>query len=305
MRIAFLGTVEFSRRCLAEVLACGGDVAAVLTLSQEAAGFNADWADLAPVAAAHGVPCHRIRNINDPETVELLRSLAPDVLFVFGWSQLVSQPVLELPRLGAVGTHPALLPRGRGRHPLTWALVEGLSESGLTFFYLDEGADSGDILWQRAFPIEPTDEAADLYAKICDLAAVAIREFLPQLQDGTAPRRAQDDTLATYWRKRNDDDRIIHWEAPTMTTYNLVRGLAPPYIGATTTHGDTELVVRRARLNGEPLSPADEASPPGTVLARSGDEFDVRTGDGRLTLVDVDAGGSALPAPGARLGGAA
>lgn len=303
MRIAFLGTVEFSRRCLAEVLACGGDVAAVLTLPREAASFNADWADLAPVAATHGVPCHRIRNINDPETVELLRSLAPDVLFVFGWSQLVSHAVLELTRLGAVGTHPALLPRGRGRHPLTWALVEGLAESGLTFFYLDEGADSGDILWQRAFPIDLEDDAAALYAKICDLACVAVREFLPQLENGTAPRQAQDKALATYWRKRNDDDRVIHWEAATMTTYNLIRGLAPPYVGATTTWGVTHLVVRCARLNGAPLPPANEALPPGTVLARRGNELDVRTGDGQVTLVDVDAGASALPTPGARLGG--
>ena len=305
-RFAFLGTVEFSRRCLEELLvACpgaGSQVAGVLTLPREAASFNSDWADLAPVAERHGVPCHHIRTLDDPAALELLRGLAPDVLLVFGWSQLVRESVLAVPPGGCIGTHPALLPAGRGRHPITWALVEGRAESGLTFFYLDEGADSGDIVWQRAFPIALEHDAADVYETVCDLGCTAVRELVPLLAAGTAPRAPQDHARATIGRKRNDADRVIHWEGPAMAAYNLIRGLARPYLGATTTLDGGELVVLRAR---PPLAVVPPAAPPGTVLARRGSELDIRTGDGVLTLVEIEAGGQREPVPGDLLGRAA
>jgi methionyl-tRNA formyltransferase len=199
MRIAFVGAVEFSRECLEETLVTGGDVIAVLTLAAERAGFHGDYADLGPVAASHGVPVHRIGNINDPAEIELIRSLHPDVIFVFGWSQLLGPELLQL--APCIGSHPTLLPRNRGRHPLTWALVEGLEQSGLTFLWLDGDADTGDILWQRAFPIEIEDDAATVYRRVVRLGREAIREFLPALESGSAPRLPQNEALATYWRK--------------------------------------------------------------------------------------------------------
>src|ERR1700730_11426069 len=164
MRIVFVGTVEFSRRCLEEVVAAGGDVVGVLTLPPERGGAHGDYADLSPVADAHGLSLHLIGNVNDPETLALIRSLRPDLILVLGGSQLLGPELLSI--ASCIGSHPALLPRDRGRHPLTWALVDGLDETGLTFFWLDEGADSGDILWQHAVRIDPDDDAASLYAKI-------------------------------------------------------------------------------------------------------------------------------------------
>ena len=290
MRIVLVGAVAFSRRCLEETVAAGGDVAAVLTLAPEHASFNSDYVDLEPTARAHGIPVHRIRKTSDPETVELLGELAPDVIFVFGWSQLLPPELLALPPLGCIGTHPALLPHGRGRHPIVWTLVEGLERSGLTFFYLDEGADSGDILWQGEFTVELEDDAGTLYAKIEDLAAEAIHAFLPQLEAGTAPRIAQDETQATYWRKRTDDDRRIDWTASSRTIYDLVRALTHPYVGATTTARGDEVVVWRARL----LHGSAPAARPGTIVARRDDGIEVRTGDSSLLLAEVEAGAGAL-----------
>src|SRR5581483_9542000 len=146
----------------------GGDVVAVLTRSGEAAGLHGDYVDLEPTTTRLGVPLHRIGNVNDPQSIELIRSLRPDVIFVLGWSQLVGRELLST--APCIGSHPALLPRDRGRHPITWALVDGLDESGLTFFWLDEGADSGDILWQRSFPIGPDEDASDVYARVEELA---------------------------------------------------------------------------------------------------------------------------------------
>ena len=309
-RFAFLGTVDFSARTLAALLDAGAEVAGVLTLPREAATFNADWVDLEPLCRERGVPCLHVRHIGDPEAEAALRSLAPDVLLVFGWSQLVPARVLAIPREGSIGTHPALLPEGRGRHPITWALVEGRTRSGLTLFHLEEGADTGDIVWQRSFPIALEDDAAAVYERVCELGCAAARDLVAAFRAGTVQRLAQDASRATSWRKRTDDDRIIRWEAPTMTTYNLIRGLARPYIGATTSWAGRQLVVLRAAppRHDDPavgLPAGAVQSVPGTVLGRSGDRLTVRTGDGTLELLAVEGADAPGPQPGDRLGEAA
>lgn len=283
MRIVFVGAVDFSRHTLEAVLENGGNVVGVITLDAQYARRHADFADLGPVADRFGVPVYRINKINDE--IDLLRSLKPDVIFIFGWSQLISNEILELPPLGCIGTHPALLPKNRGRHPLIWALVEGLEQSGLTFLYLDEGVDSGDILWQKAFPITLDDDAGTLYEKIKALAVEAIAEFLPQLEAGTAPRIVQDANQATTWRKRSKADGEIDWRADTMETYNLVRALTHPYPGAHTYLGGEAVVIWKAALPESVLPDAAADLKPGELFTGDGDRLCVRTGDGYLRVV--------------------
>ncbi len=288
MRIVFVGTVDFSRRCLQQVLDCGGDVVSVLTLAKEDARFHADYADLSEVSRRHGVPVRNIKDINDSENIEWLLSLKPDVIFVFGWSQLISKRILAIPSLGCIGTHPALLPRNRGRHPIVWALVEGLEESGLTFFYLDEGADSGDILWQRSFPISLEDDAGSIYSKVKTLAGEAIREFLPRLEKRIAPRTPQEHSQATYWRKRMEKDGEIDWSVPTLRTYNLIRALTHPYAGAHTYVEGKKLRLWRARLPREAQTPEGEKLSPGTIYSITESGFQVKTGDAFLSVFDYE-----------------
>lgn len=303
MRIVLVGAVSFTQRCLEALVEAGANVVAVLTLAPEDGGFHGDYVDLGPAAERHGIPVVRVRDLGDPAELERLRSLAPDLVCVFGWSRLLPTAVLEIPRLGCIGSHPALLPEHRGRHPITWALVEGLTESGLTFFYLDEAVDSGDILWQRPFPIALEHDAASVYRKIEDLAKTAIREFLPRLADGTAPREPQDHSRATYWRRRTDEDRRIDWADPSMTNYNLVRGLARPYVGATTLVGGAEAIVWRAALPDGALPPGAAGLAPGTVVRRDRETTDVRCGDSYLTILEVEPPLPAWVQEGVRLGG--
>lgn len=286
MRIVFVGAVEFSRHCLVEVLRHGGQVVGVLTFKPQQTSFHSDYVDLKEIASKNNVPLYYIKNINWSDTIALIRSLKPDVIFVFGWSQLIGQEILELPPMGCIGTHPALLPRNRGRHPLIWALVEGLKESGLTFFYLDEGADSGDILWQKAFPITMEDDAGSLYEKIKNLASEAIRTFLSQLEQQTAPRIPQNNALASYWRKRGEKDGEIQWSGSARTAFNLIRALTHPYVGAHTFLNGEKVVIWKARFPEGDLPGEAIDLPPGSVFRTKGFEFDVRTGDGFLTVVD-------------------
>ncbi|MBI3320671.1 MAG: methionyl-tRNA formyltransferase [Candidatus Omnitrophica bacterium] len=296
MRIVFVGTVAFSRHCLLELLRQPWDIAAVLTLDPEYAERHADYADLSEVTSPRGIPLIRVRDINHPETVRQIRSLRPDLICVFGWSQVIGRAVLDIPPKGCLGSHPTLLPQHRGHHPIIWALVEGLQESGLTFFYLDEGIDSGDLLWQRPFPITLEDGAASVYRKVEQLASQALAELLPQVAQGCAPRIPQDHRQATYWRRRNEQDGVIRWELPTLQTYNLIRALSRPYVGAQTSLHGANVVMWRSRLPAEPLSPHDMTSPPGTVLSRRNDELLVRTGDGYLRVIHYEIVGE-VPLP--------
>ena len=302
MKILLVGAVAFTERCLRETLAAGGNVAGVLTLPPETASRHADYCDLRPLAESHGIPVHHIRHINDHTTAEIITVLAPDVMFVFGWSQLISPEVRALAPLGCIGTHPALLPRNRGRHPIVWSLVEGLERTGLTFFYLDDGVDSGDILWQDSCAITPDDDAASLYRKMEELAGEGIRTFVPQLQAGTAPRIPQDHSLATYWRKRTEIDGEIDWSARSAAIHNLIRGLSRPYVGAHTNVGDTVFRVWRAVPIDAPGHGNGVSDSPGTVLRVDAAAVHVRTGDGVLALLDYEGTAQRRLSPGVRLG---
>lgn len=292
MRIVFVGAVEFSCHCLRAVLNEGGDVVAVITISEDEAGIHSDYSNLSWAADKHDIPVYKVRDINLESNVTLIRSLRPDVIFVLGWSRLISQTILSIPAIGCIGSHPAMLPKNRGRHPIIWALVQGLKESGLTFFYMDDTADSGDILWQRAFPISLDDDARSIYDKIKSLADCGISEFLPQLEQNRAPRISQDDRQATYWRKRTKKDGEIDWSAKSMNVYNLVRGLTHPYVGAHSFLHGKEVKVWKAALPSIPLTAVSPISPPGTILSTTERGFSVKTGDSYLTIdwkdIEVD-----------------
>lgn len=286
MRIVFVGAVDFSRHCLEATVEAGGHVVAALAPFAEQARGNADYSDLGSVAHRHGIPFRHFKRISDPEVVAHIRQLAPDVVFVFGLSQLLTADLLAIPRLGVIGSHPTLLPEGRGRHPLIWALVKGLKRSGLSFFYMDTGADTGDILWQRPFPINPDDTAADLYEHIKSLASEAIPEMLTQLASGSAPRIAQDATRASVWPKRTEKDGEIEWAKPARQIHNLVRALAKPYVGAHTFVGSDKVVVWRSRMLDGSCGGQAASALPGTILECRSDALRVRAGDGLIELAD-------------------
>lgn len=279
------------------------DIVGVFNPSKTAAKHNSDYVDLAPICKEHNLTLYRFTKISDKETTLLITSLQPDVIFVFGLSQLIPKQLLEMPRLGCIGTHPALLPKNRGRHPLIWALVEGLEESGLTFLYLDEGVDSGDILWQRSFPITLQDDARSLYQKIKSLASDAINEFLPQLANGTAPRVRQDHSKATYWRKRTEKDGEALWNSFTSSqVFNLVRALTKPYVGAHTNLRGQKLLIWRSILMPESEIMSFQKFRPGEVCAVRDDGFVVKTIDGSILITDYEVANQGIVRVGDQLG---
>lgn len=230
MRIVFVGSVQFSKILLEHLIEMNAEVVGICTLKSSAS--NADHSDLSALADQYGIPWVYSPDINSQESEEWINSKNPDVIFCFGWSRLIKSRLLKIPPLGILGYHPTLLPQNRGRHPIIWALVLGLVETGSTFFFMGEGADDGDIASQKIVPIDYEDDAMTLYGKLAMAAKAQLTELVPKLESNTFTKTVQDVSKANTWRKRTADDGLIDWSSSDQTIRNLVRALTHPYVGA-------------------------------------------------------------------------
>lgn len=295
MRVAFIGCVQYSRILLAHLLERLPEVQVVGVATREASSFNADFDSLRPLTEAAGLPCFLARGNDQESLADWLRELRPDVIYCFGWSYLLRREILAIPRLGVIGFHPTALPANRGRHPLIWALALGLPETASTFFFMDEGADSGDVLSQRPIPILDEDDAGTLYAKVTAVAREQMEVFTRQLAAGDFPRVPQDHARATSWRKRGRADGQVDWRMSSRAVHDLVRALTRPYVGAhCVAEGRDVKLWRTARVEGAPPN-----AEPGKVLAVSGERVTVRCGEGAVEIIEHEF--PELPRPGSYL----
>jgi len=246
LKVLFIGSVQFSASVLELLIELQADIVGVCTKSTST--FNADHIDLTSIAAIAEIPVLAVSSINEKSTLAWIAGRRPDVIFCFGWSQIVHKPLLELAPLGVIGFHPAALPANRGRHPIIWALALGLDKTASTFFFMDEGADTGDILSQVAINISSNDDASTLYSKITSVALEQVRRFLPELENGTYIRLKQNHTQSNSWRKRSRPDGVIDWRMSALSIHNLIRALARPYVGAEFQFNGVSIKVWKSEL---------------------------------------------------------
>ena len=246
MKIVFIGTVELSKKALEKLIEIDAEIVGVCTKKESK--FNSDFSDLTPLCISTKIPFKYVDDINSRECIDWIRSLNPDIIFCFGWSSLIKKELLSLTPMGILGYHPAKLPKNRGRHPLIWSLILGLTKSASTFYFMDEGADSGDILSQTDFDISHTDNAQTLYNKVTKIALSQIEEFIPQLMNGTYVTVQQDKQIANTWRKRSNIDGEIDFRMSSEAIYNLVRALTKPYIGAHIKYKKKDIIVWKAKM---------------------------------------------------------
>ena len=221
-----------------------------------------------------------------------VRALAPDLLFVWSYSMLLPPELLALAPRGAVNLHGGLLPEYRGGHVMNWAIANGETETGATLAYLDDGIDTGPVIAQGRFAIEPDDDAASLRAKLKITGVALIQEWWPAIADGSAPAIAQDESKARYYRMRTADDGLIDWARSNTDIVNLVRALVSPWPGAFFMIGRTRTVVRRAVAEATTASAA-----PGTVVSLDADGVRVATGHGDVRLLSLELDGRAARLP--------
>lgn len=281
MRCVFIGSVEGSYQALEEMLLRGANVVGVFTLAPEYGFRHSDFADLRPLAKQHDVLLWDVDSINNPEVMVKMRDLEPDYIFVIGWSQIVKRAVLELPTQACIGFHPALLPQNRGRAVIPWTILQGLHCSGATLFYLDAGMDTGDILIQKAFAVEPDETARTLYSKVTTVLREMIREALPLLENGNLPRYPQDHSKASYCARRTLADGLIDWKQPAEQVWTLIRAVSAPYPGAFTAHRGRRLIIWEATY----MPAAPYCGLPGQIQAIGQDGVLVQCGDGKHVLL--------------------
>jgi len=282
MKVVLVGSVEFSLRVLEKLIAIDVDLVGVCT--KKSSTFNSDFFDLKPLSDINEVPCLYVDDINSTKSVEWIKNLNPDVIFCFGWSSLIKKDILAVAPMGIVGYHPAKLPKNRGRHPLIWALALGLKESASTFFFMDEGADTGDILSQVDFEISYQDDARNLYDKVVNIALIQIEEFIPALEKGTYTRIKQNEKESNVWRKRNELDGEIDFRMNSRSIYNLTRALTKPYVGAHIKFNETNYSVWKVKESND----FQENIEPGKVLRVFDKIFVVKSYDGAIEIIEHD-----------------
>lgn len=283
MKIVFIGCVEFSYHALKSLLLIDG-VEVVGVITREESKINSDFYSLYETAQKNEIPCLIVSG-NDQEKMRCwILGLKPDIIYCFGWSYLLSKDILVSAPMGVIGYHPAALPQNRGRHPIIWALALGLKNTASTFFFMDEGADSGDIISQRPVSINEDDDAERLYRKLILVALEQIPEFTMQLMARTYERIKQNHAKANYWRKRGKNDGSIDWRMTNTDIYNLIRALGKPYVGAHCLYKGLEVKVWKAELvNTENMFANIE---PGKILKTERNIIDVKCGQGIIRILE-------------------
>jgi len=280
LRIVFIGSVEFSEKALLHLIGLGASICGVVTKS--ASAINSDFRDLSLLAQQHHIPFFYTQDVNNIETRHWIATQNPDILFCFGWSNLIKKELLNISPFGVVGFHPTLLPSNRGRHPLIWSKVLGLAESGCTFFFMNEGADTGDIISQDKFDILFEDDARILYDKMTRTALKQLTSIIELMHKGSLPRTAQSKTEGNTWRKRNTQDGLIDFRMCTNSICNLVRAITKPYDGAHLIHNTEQVKIWKV----EPglVKSIWVNSEPGKILSQEGNSLLVKTGDASIWL---------------------
>jgi methionyl-tRNA formyltransferase len=240
MRIVVNGQQAFGKACLEAMVERGDDVVAIFC-APDMEGRPVD--PIKEFALEKGLPLHQPKSYKDPETLDQMRTLKPDLLVLAFVTIFVPAEARDIPTRGSICFHPSLLPLHRGPSSINWPIMGGATKTGLTIFYPDDGLDEGDILLQKEVEIGPDDTLGVVYfQKIFPLGVEAVLEAVDLLRGGKAPRTKQDDSKATYESFCKHPHGEIDWKKPVAEVYNLIRG-TNPQPGAWTTHDGKVLKI--------------------------------------------------------------
>lgn len=301
LRVVVVGSVSSTKLTLECLIRHRFSIAGVLGLSPARASGVSGYIHLEDLARSAGAPYQEFMQINDSEVLETLRGWAPDLLFVVGLSQLVSRDILDLPRIACVGYHPTWLPRGRGRAPAAWLILDA-QPGAATFFQMDEGADSGPILVQEPFYVSEYDYVGDLIPRAEAALIRALDRWLPRVSAGEWNPVPQEDSEATYNGRRGPADGLLSWDEPAPVLERLVRAASRPHPGAYTYCQGHRVRIWRA----EAFTMSQYRGVVGRILAMPEGEPLVQTGAGILRVQEFEIEGAGAPMPhlhvGVRLG---
>jgi len=300
MRIVFMGTPDFAVPTLEALIGAGHEVIAVVTQPDKPKGRGKSVL-MTPVkekALAHAIPVYQpVRIRKDEEFISLLADMKPDVIVVVAFGQILPKAVLNIPRLGCVNVHASLLPRYRGAAPIQWCVINGEKETGITTMMMDVGLDTGDMLEQLVIPIERKETGGSLHDKLSAAGGRLIVSTLQKLENHTIERTPQAEENTCYAGMLEKSLGDIDWTADAVSIERLIRGLNP-WPSAYTMWNNKTL-----KLWDADVSDKDYEGIPGEVVSVTKDSILVKTGNGTLSLKELQPEGKKRMDTGAFLRG--
>ena len=292
MRVVFMGTPDIAATCLRKILADGFDVVGVYTQPDRPKGRGMKLA--APpakeVALAHNIPVFQPENFREDSTVEELRALKPDVVAVVAYGRILPQKVLDIAPKGFINIHTSLLPQYRGSAPYQWAVLDGLTETGVSAMYLCREMDAGDIINVTKTPIGPNETAGELLDRLAVLGGELLSKTLREVEQGIAVGTPQDAAKATFAPMLDKSMCPIDWNKPAQAVHDQVRGLHPWPVAT------AELAGTKFKIHA--TVPVDRSGEPGTILELTKTGLVVACGQGAVEIRSLQAeGGKRMNAP--------
>ncbi len=291
-KVIFMGTPDFAVPTLQALHQAGYTLPLVVTQPDRPKGRGRKTIPTPVKAAAteRGLTVAQPSSVRTPDFVAKLKALEPDFFVVAAMGQILSQELLDIPRVGPVNVHASLLPKYRGAAPIQWALINGEQETGITTMLMNAGMDTGDILLTARTGISGEDTAQSLHDRLSSIGAKLLIETLNGLISETISPVRQNDSLATRAPMLKKADGRIDWYQPAAALDCFIRGMTP-WPGAFTFLGD-----RRLKIFAAQPAPLPDAAPPGTVVPSFTGELRIATGDQALSILELqEASGKRLP----------
>ncbi|MCX7823660.1 MAG: methionyl-tRNA formyltransferase [Syntrophobacterales bacterium] len=281
MRLVIIGQAPFGRECLQALVNQGEEIVGAITVPDVPGAKKPN--PFKELALELNIPLIQPKNLKNKELYEWVKDKRPDLLVLVFVTQFVSKEIIDLATYGGINYHPSILPKYRGGSAISWALINGEKETGVTIHYIDEGVDTGDIILQESVPIDFGDTTVTLYYnKLFPLGVRLVSEAVKLIKEGRAPRIPQDPRLATFQPALKPEHTVVDWRQMAVSIYNLVRG-SVPIPGAITRLKGKDFAIVEASVQDTDIW---EKPPrlPGEVLDVSEDGILVQAGLGSLLI---------------------
>lgn len=284
MRIIYMGTPDFAVPTLEALIQSKHEVIAVITQPDKPKGRGKamQFPPVKEKALEYGIPVYQPVKVREPSFIEQMKEWKPDAIVVAAFGQILPKAILDLPRYGCINVHASLLPKYRGAAPIQWVIINGEKETGITTMFMDVGLDTGDMLKKAVVPIEEKETGESLHDKLAALGGPLILKTLEELENGTAVRTKQDDTQSCYAKMLTKSLGDIDWSQSAVQIERLIRGLNA-WPSAYTKWEDKTLKIWAADV----IDGNREGAAAGEVVERQKKALIVQTGEGRLSLKEV------------------
>lgn len=287
LRVAFMGTPSFALPALQMLHAAGYEIAGVITQPDRPHGRGQIAAAPAVKILAHKLELSVFQpeNIKDEAAVEMIRNLAPEMIVVAAFGQILPKTALEIPPYGCLNIHPSLLPKYRGAAPINWTLIRGETKTGVTIMLMDEGMDSGDILTQQETAIAPAENFGHLHDRLARLGAQLLLQTIEQCAAGAIQGQPQDASSATFAPRLTKETGMINWRDSAANVCNLIRALSPAP-GAYSLINGKVIKIFTAEA-----APEETGKQPGAIVEHARDAIKVAVQNGLVLLKEVQLAG--------------